>query len=257
MGRALPLAPTTDLHKRVTDYASSVYDQRTPSDVLNALHDITIRSLPLAVLGAARFPPKAAGWDSAQLGDSIFLHKGVPRGWWEEYEALARGKFRPLLFLAQSSMAPFTWAEAKQVLEPTGRDRWSDDLFHKYGMRDAFCCPVGGQWVLVFWSRKNLSKVLEWQTRNIVFAAASFSALRLEQLTHPDRLRTGSPTRLTPREIAVLRLISTGAQHREVAEALRLGEETVRSHLKKAQIKLGVRNRAHAVAEALRQNLIP
>ena len=91
----------------------------------------------------------------------------------------------------------------------------------------------------------------------MVFAAASFSALRLEQLTHSDLVRIGSPARLTPREIAVLRLISTGARHREVAEALRIGEETVRSHLKKVQIKLGVRNRAHAVAEALRQNLIP
>ena len=34
-------------------------------------------------------------------------------------------------------------------------------------------------------------------------------------------------------------------------------EETVCSYLKKAQGKLGVRNRAQAVAEALRQQLIP
>jgi DNA-binding CsgD family transcriptional regulator len=57
--------------------------------------------------------------------------------------------------------------------------------------------------------------------------------------------------------LAVLRLISAGAQLHEVAQELELGEETVRSHLKKAQSKLGVRNRAQAVAEALRQNLIP
>ena len=44
---------------------------------------------------------------------------------------------------------------------------------------------------------------------------------------------------------------------REVAEELGLGEETIRSHLKKAQTKLGVRNRVQAVAEALRQHLIP
>jgi LuxR family quorum sensing-dependent transcriptional regulator len=36
-----------------------------------------------------------------------------------------------------------------------------------------------------------------------------------------------------------------------------LGEETVRSHLKKAQTKLGVKDRTHAVAEAMRQHLIP
>jgi DNA-binding CsgD family transcriptional regulator len=143
------------------------------------------------------------------------------------------------------------------MVEPIGTDRWSEELFLKYGIRDALSCPVAGQWVVVFWSRKDLSKVLERQTRNMVFAAATFSALRLEQLTRPDFARTEGPPPLTPREIAVLRLISTGAPPREVAEALQIGEETVRSHLKKVQIKLGVRNRAHAVAEALRQNLIP
>ena len=52
-------------------------------------------------------------------------------------------------------------------------------------------------------------------------------------------------------------MVSTGAQFHDVAEELGLGEETVRSHLKKAQSKLGARTRTHAVAEALRQQLIP
>jgi DNA-binding CsgD family transcriptional regulator len=51
--------------------------------------------------------------------------------------------------------------------------------------------------------------------------------------------------------------MSMGGQCHEVALALGLGDETVRTHLKKAQAKLGVHNRVHAVAEALRQNLIP
>jgi LuxR family quorum sensing-dependent transcriptional regulator len=81
--------------------------------------------------------------------------------------------------------------------------------------------------------------------------------LRLEQVTGLNSNWIGSRGRLTPREVAVLRLVSTGAQCRDVAQALGLGEETIRSHLKKAQVKLGVRNRTAAVAEALRQNLIP
>jgi DNA-binding CsgD family transcriptional regulator len=36
-----------------------------------------------------------------------------------------------------------------------------------------------------------------------------------------------------------------------------LGEETVRSHLKKAQAKLGACTRTHAVAQAIRRRLIP
>jgi DNA-binding CsgD family transcriptional regulator len=249
--------PFAELHTRFLDYASRVEELQTPSDVLDQLHAVTTRSLPLSVLGAARFPLKSADWESIQLEKSAFLHKDVPEGWWEDYHTLARGKFRPLLFLARSSMGSYTWTEVMRMLEPIGIDRWAHELALKYGMRDGLTCPVAGRWVVAFWSRKELSKILTPQTRIMIFAAASFAALRLEQLAGPDPTRIGSRGRLTPREIAVLRLVSTGAQSHGIAQALGLGEETIRSHLKKAQTKLGVHNRTHAVAEALRQNLIP
>jgi LuxR family quorum sensing-dependent transcriptional regulator len=124
-------------------------------------------------------------------------------------------------------------------------------------MRDGLTCPVGGRWVVAFWSRRVLSNVLTAQDRIMIFGAAHFTALRLEQLAGADAKRIGSRTHLTPRELAVLRLVSTGAQTDNIAQALGLGEETVRSHLKKAQVKLGVRNRTHAACEAVRLNLIP
>jgi LuxR family quorum sensing-dependent transcriptional regulator len=43
----------------------------------------------------------------------------------------------------------------------------------------------------------------------------------------------------------------------DIGKLLGIGEETIRSHIKKAQVKLGARNRAHAAAEAIRQQLIP
>jgi LuxR family quorum sensing-dependent transcriptional regulator len=251
------LTPFTDLQARLIDYASRVDELRTPSDVLDELHAITTKSLPLCVLGAARFPLKSADWGSIQLGKSAFLHKEVPEGWWKDYDTLARGKFRPMLFLAKSSLASCTWTEVKRMLEPIGVDRWADELALKYGMRDGLTCPIGGRWVVAFWSRRVLCNILTQPMRIMIFAAASFAALRLEQLAGPDPTRIGSRARLTPRELSVLRLVSTGNQCHDVAQALGLGEETIRSHLKKAQAKLGVRNRAHAVAEALRQSLIP
>jgi DNA-binding CsgD family transcriptional regulator len=251
------LKPSAELQARLIDYASHVGELRTPSDVLDELHAVTTRAMPLSVLGAARFPMKSGDWASNQLGKSAFLHRDVPEGWWEEYTALAPGKFRPLLFLAKSSMASCTWTEVKRMLEPIGVDRWSDELALKYGMRDGLTCPIGGRWVVAFWSRRDLSNILTAQMRISIFAAASFAALRLEQVVGPDAGRIGSRAHLTPRELSVLRLVSTGSQCHDAAQALGLGEETIRSHLKKAQAKLGVRNRAHAVAEALRQNLIP
>ena len=69
--------------------------------------------------------------------------------------------------------------------------------------------------------------------------------------------RIGTSPRLTLRGLAAWRQISIGHQSSEIAKALGLGEETVRSHLKKAQTKLGVHNRTHAACDALRQSLIP
>jgi LuxR family quorum sensing-dependent transcriptional regulator len=143
------------------------------------------------------------------------------------------------------------------MFQPIGIDNWTYDLALKHGMRDGLTCPVGGRWVVAFWSRKELSSIVTRPMRIMICAAASSAALRLEQLAAPDPCLIGRHARLTPRELAVLRLVSMGTQFREVAEALGLGEETVRSHLKKAQSKLGVRNRTQAVAEALRLHLIP
>jgi DNA-binding CsgD family transcriptional regulator len=249
----LPFAPFTALPTHLADLASHVDELRTPREVLEQLHNISTACLPLSVLGAARIPLTSPDW-AIRLGTSAFLHKQVPKGWWVEFESLARAKPCPVLALAKRSIGPRTWGEAKQLCDPIGTDRWANDLALKYGMRDGLICPVGGRWVVIFWSRKDLSKTLTHSFRHMLFAAASIAALRLDRLT--DANLVARPARLTPRELAVLRLVSTGLRTREVAQALRLSEETVRTHLKSLQTKLGVQNRAHAVAEALRQNLI-
>ena len=147
------------------------------------------------------------------------------------------------------------WLGIDGAPEPmaTGKKR---EPRNRFGHRD-YTRRIPGRWVVALWSRRDLSNILTQATRIMIFAAASFAALRLEQLAGPDATRIGSRAHLTPRELSVLRLVSAGKQCHAAAQALGLGDETIRSHLKKAQAKLGVRNRAHAVAEALRQNLIP
>jgi LuxR family quorum sensing-dependent transcriptional regulator len=252
-----PKGDLAELPTRLLDYASRVEQMRSPDEVLDELNIATTSSLPLSVLVAVRFPLKSGDWESIQLGKSAFIHKDVPEGWWEDYHAFAQGKFQPMLFVARSSLASFTLTEVRRMFQPIGVDQWPYELALKYGMRDGLACPVGGRWVVTFWSRRDLSNVLSPPARILLVAAANFAALRLEQLAGPDPDRLGARGRLTAREMAVLRLLSTGAQSRQVAQSLSIGEETVRSHLKKAESKLGVRNRVHAVAEALRQNLIP
>lgn len=155
--------------------------------------------------------------------------------------------------MARSSLMAFTWAETMQMFDPIGIDRWPYDVALKYGMRDAFICSVGQRWMLCYWSPKVLCNVLTQPMRIALFAAASFAVLRLQRLIGPRPSSLGKRAAVTPRELAVPRLASIGKQSQEIGRLLGMREETVRSHLKKLQTKLGVRTRSHAAAEAIRQ----
>ena len=60
---------------------------------------------------------------------------------------------------------------------------------------------------------------------------------------------------LTQREMDVLRLVAQGLSNQEIAEALVLGEGTVRSHVSNILAKLHLANRTQAALYALRQGL--
>jgi DNA-binding NarL/FixJ family response regulator len=61
---------------------------------------------------------------------------------------------------------------------------------------------------------------------------------------------------LSPREIEVLRLVAAGATNRSVARQLFVSEATIKTHLVHLYTKLGVRDRAAAVATAYERGLL-
>jgi DNA-binding NarL/FixJ family response regulator len=62
---------------------------------------------------------------------------------------------------------------------------------------------------------------------------------------------------LTPRELAVLRLVAAGQSNRQIADSLGITERTVKFHVTAIFNKLGADNRAQAVALAGRRGLLP
>ncbi|WP_430780117.1 response regulator [Actinoplanes sp. G11-F43] len=92
---------------------------------------------------------------------------------------------------------------------------------------------------------------------------AVISAHRGESVLSPTvagrlmgQLRSPAKEPLSHREIEVLTLIARGCTNRETATRLFISEATVKTHLLHAYAKLGVRDRASAVATAIEQGLI-
>ncbi|BBH63676.1 DNA-binding response regulator [Actinoplanes sp. OR16] len=69
-------------------------------------------------------------------------------------------------------------------------------------------------------------------------------------------LRSPAKEPLSQRELEVLTLISQGCTNRETAGRLFISEATVKTHLLHAYAKLGVRDRASAVAAAFERGLL-
>jgi two-component system, NarL family, response regulator LiaR len=61
---------------------------------------------------------------------------------------------------------------------------------------------------------------------------------------------------LTPRETDVLRQLALGRSNKEIATALSIGEETVKSHVGGVFGKLQVENRAQAVVRAIKLRIV-
>lgn len=85
------------------------------------------------------------------------------------------------------------------------------------------------------------------------FVSPAIGAKLASQVTGP--LRSGGL--LTPRELAVLRLVAVGQSNRQIASSFGISERTVKFHVTAIFNKLGADNRAQAVALAGRRGLLP
>lgn len=67
----------------------------------------------------------------------------------------------------------------------------------------------------------------------------------------------GAPTsRLSEREIGILRLVAGGYSNKEIGRSLHLAEGTVKNYISELLLKLDCRDRTHAVLKAITRRLI-
>jgi len=107
-----------------------------------------------------------------------------------------------------------------------------------------------------------LTKEADRDTILEALAAAARGEVRMPpdvqtELVRELRRHTASERpRLSPREFEVLRLVAEGLTTPQIADRLVLGTATVKTHLQSVYEKLGVSDRASAVAAAMREGVL-
>jgi DNA-binding NarL/FixJ family response regulator len=99
--------------------------------------------------------------------------------------------------------------------------------------------------------REELVKAIHMVVEGKAYIQAELTGILIDQVTGD----TSTPV-MSQRVTEVLRLLALGRENKQIATELGISEATVKTHLRTLYEQLDVRNRAEAVAVALRLNLI-
>ena len=112
--------------------------------------------------------------------------------------------------------------------------------------------------------RRRLADALRSDGDVLIVADAERADLVISEPSETVSLATGAQAldhtegaALTPRELAVLRLMAHGLGNKEIAEELAISRHTVKYHVASVLAKLGVHSRTEAVTLGLRRGLVP
>lgn len=170
--------------------------------------------------------------------------------WWRDYSASRGGKARPEIteLLSQGG-----------VLVMNGERFYAPDdpvlgFARQYDLLQTMLVPVthGGQVIGVggFCGHPALTEPQKMALQIVVYGLFA----RIHEMRNLAGHALTGP--LTPREREVITLSAQGLTSQEIADQLGMSARTVNQHVDNVAAKLGTKNRAHTVAEAIRHHLL-
>src|SRR5262249_9008071 len=112
-------------------------------------------------------------WAATRIGKDVFLHSSVPKGWCEEYRDMAGREHDPNVMVA---LHPYgVHLDREHAGAGPRRDRaLAERAGHQVRIRNALFCAVGWRWLVTYWSRRAIGRLLKLPVCVLLFAGATF-----------------------------------------------------------------------------------
>lgn len=188
-----------------------------------------------------------------QQFSQMVMAKRWPDEWFRLYTQRNYDRFDPVVRHLRRTINPFEWSEAPYH---RGDDRRAAEVMDRaadFRMVRGFIVPIHGL--------AGYEAAISFGGSNIELNSRTKPVLHLMAMYAFDRIRTlAAPAppaaRLTHREREALIWAARGKSAWEIGEILSIAQRTAEEHISTAGRKLGAANKTHAVAIAIRQNLI-
>jgi len=192
--------------------------------------------------------------DNCHTGANIVLMSDMPEDGVAAYHASGLVRSDPLLTLVTAEQPDLAWADVPAKVKEKSEVRALIRLLEQHHIPPRIIFSqwneAGELYGTAGFARaepfsENEKAVLSWFSRRIH-----------KDLSEPILNGFNQQIGLTDGETACLELASRGLTSEEIGMRLDLTTDTVNGYMKLITKKLGARNRAHAIADALRLNLI-
>ena len=98
--------------------------------------------------------------------------------------------------------------------------------------------------------KRAIDSALRWEP----FIDPALTARLFQRIRWPRRV--GNESYLTDRQMEIIKLVSNGARHNDIAERLALSETTVNREIRAIFDSLGANDSAHAISECYRRGIL-
>lgn len=182
--------------------------------------------------------------------------------WPDNWQALSEERHfmrkSPVFRAARRRSSPFSWRELQAERRQSDGEKEVWRTVREWGWTDGFVVPIhgpSGYFATIGMSTRERSFKVDPAKRMRLIMLAAVTHERCRTLLDLDRSDDAWDV-LTARELECLRWVADGQSNDAIGSILAISSETVRFHLGNACQKLGVRNRAQAVAQICLRGLL-